>query len=146
MIIRIPQRVKEDCVVCAVAMVMGHPYNYERVLRDSANYPAITGDGSFLAWWEGYLRDEGFQITYRRFLDLYELPRFRGSIVGLLHMNIPRLRAGHVVAVDELGIVDPADGAKDHIVIQDYIYSRLEDGFVFDKEFLAICKYSEASC
>ncbi len=145
MIIRIPQRAKEDCIVCAVAMVMGHPYDYKRILRDSINYSAISADGKFLPWWEGYLRDEGFQITYRRFLDLYELPRFKGRVVGLLHMNIPYLRAGHIVAVDELGIVDPADGAKDHIDIQDYVLSRLEDGFVFDKEFLAICKYSEDS-
>ncbi len=119
---------------------MGDPYTYERVLHDSASFPAVSADGKFPAWWEGYLSNNGFQLTYRRFLDLYDLPRFGGSVVGLLHMTHHRLRKGHIVAVDELGIVDPADGAGDHIEIQDYILSRLEDGFVFDNEFLAIWK------
>jgi len=36
MITRIPQRTKNDRALCAVAMVMGHPYSYERVLQDPA--------------------------------------------------------------------------------------------------------------
>jgi hypothetical protein len=117
MIIRIPQRVKEDCVICAVAMVMGHPYNYERVLRDSDNYPAISAHGKFLAWWENYLRSEGFEITYRRFLDLYELPGFGGSVVGLLHIDVPHLRKAHIVAVDELEPVRELNESLESLMI-----------------------------
>lgn len=138
MIARIPQRTHDDCIICAVAMVMGPPYTYERVLSDSATYPSISDDGKFLAWWENYLRDSGFQITYRQFLDLYDLPRASGTVVGLLHLTHHGLRKGHVVAVDEGGIIDPADGAEDHIEIQSYILTRLQDGFTFDSEFLAI--------
>jgi len=35
-IVRIPQRTMDDCVICAVAMVMDYPY--ERVLTDSERY------------------------------------------------------------------------------------------------------------
>jgi hypothetical protein len=33
-------------------------------------------------------------------------------------MSIPYLQRGHVVAADELGIVDPADGGPDHVGLQ----------------------------
>jgi hypothetical protein len=36
MIIRIPQRTQDDCVICTLAMVMGPPYSYERVVAESA--------------------------------------------------------------------------------------------------------------
>ena len=52
MITRIPQRTKDDCTICVVAMVMGPPYTYERVLEDSSKYPKSTADGKFPAWWE----------------------------------------------------------------------------------------------
>jgi hypothetical protein len=64
MITRIPQRTKDDCAICTIAMVMGHPYNYERVLEDSGKYPKIASNGRFPAWWETYLRDEGFDACY----------------------------------------------------------------------------------
>jgi hypothetical protein len=138
MITRIPQRAQDDCVTCLVAMVMGPPYSYERVQADSGKYSKIASNGKFLAWWEGYLQEEGFQAVYRPFLDLYSLPNFDGSVVGLLGLDIPHLNKGHVVAVDELGVIDPADNAPAHIAIQDYILSRLRDGAVFHKEFLAV--------
>lgn len=140
MIVRIPQRSKDDCVICAVAMVMGPPYTYERVLVDSVKYPKITKDGKFLAWWELYLRDEGFECVYCRFNGLYALSDCAGAVVGLLGMDVPHLQRGHIVAVDELGVVDPADNAPDHIHLADYVCGRLPDGVVFHTEWLAVRK------
>ena len=45
-ITRIPQRTKDDCTICVVAMVMGPPYTYERVLEDSSKYPKSTPNGN----------------------------------------------------------------------------------------------------
>ncbi len=138
MIERIPQRGKADCAICAIAMAMGFPYNYDRVLRNSQKYPKILLNGKFYPWWEGYLCDEGFRVCYRPFSDLYQLPRFRGHVVGLLVMSIPRIQAGHIVCVDEIGIIDPADGAQDHIGIDQYVRDRRAQGCIFDREFLAV--------
>ncbi len=119
-------------------MVMGEPYSYERVLGDSAKYPAATTDGKFSDWWNRYLVDEGFQTVYRPFADLYKLPAFGGRVLGILVMMVPHLRKGHVVAVDEIGIIDPADDSPDHIAIGEYVLSRLGDGFKFDDVYLAV--------
>ncbi len=101
MIERVPQRTQTDCAICVVAMVMAHPYTNERVLNDSIKYAKVSDDGKFYAWWEPYIRDEGFRTVYRPFLDVYELPQFAGRVVGLLGMDLPPLKAGHIVAVDE---------------------------------------------
>jgi hypothetical protein len=66
MIQRIPQRTKDDCAICTVAMVMSQPYTYERVLKDSADFSMTTVDGKFLAWWEIYLVREGFEKAFGR--------------------------------------------------------------------------------
>ncbi len=138
MIQRIPQRGKTDCTICVIAMVMGHPYSYERVLSDSDKYPKISEEGKFYAWWETYLTDEGFQIAYRPFLELYNLPRFSGRIVGLLGFDMPCIKFSHIVAVDELGIIDPADNMPSHTGIPEYVLGRISQGAVFHKEFLAV--------
>jgi hypothetical protein len=39
MIVRISQRTQDDCAICTVAMAMGSPYSYERVLADNVKYP-----------------------------------------------------------------------------------------------------------
>jgi hypothetical protein len=140
MIQRIPQRTKDDCAICAVAMVMGQPYTYERVLKDSADFPMTTAGGKSLAWWEIYLVREGFEKAYQPFADLYRLPDASGNVRGILGMNIPHLRWRHVVAVDEQGIVDPATGAPEHISVQEYVSSRSQQGLIFDDEFLAVRK------
>jgi len=119
-------------------MVMGHLYSYEHVLSDSEKYPKITEDGKFIGWWETYLQDAGFQIEYRPFMDLYQLPRFGGRTVGLLMFDIPEIKFSHIVAVDEFGIVDPADGALPHADIAVYILKRISQKAVFHSEFLAI--------
>jgi hypothetical protein len=145
MITRIPQRTKDDCTICVVAMVMGAPYTYERVLEDSSKYPKSTPGGKFPAWWETYLREEGFDFHYCRFNGLYALPDYGGIVLGMLGMDIPRLKAMHIVAVDELGVVDPADNAPDHISIPEYVLNRLHDAVVFHDEWLAVRKPAPSS-
>lgn len=61
-----------------------------------------------------------------------------GEIVGLLVMQQHQLRAGHVVAIDELGYVDPSDGFSDHVPFDQYPLIQAGRGFVFDRDFLAI--------
>jgi hypothetical protein len=107
-------------------------------MADSRKYPKIEPSGKFPAWWETYLRDEGFDACYCRFDGLYALPNYGGDVVGLLGMDIPHLRAAHIVAVDEAGVVDPADNAPDHILLQQYVLTRLDDGVVFHNEWLAV--------
>jgi len=145
MIVRIPQRTKDDCAICVVAMVMGIPYTYDRVLEDSHKYPKSTPDGKFPAWWETYFRDEGFNAIYCRFNGLYALPQYRGNVLGMLGMDIPHLRAAHIVAVDELGVVDPAENAPDHVSLKAYVLNRLHDAVVFREEWLAVSKLSATS-
>jgi hypothetical protein len=117
---------------------MGPPYSYERVVQDSQKYSKVSENKKFYAWWETYIRDEGFRACYRPFLDLYQLPRFSGRVVGLLGMDIPHKQAAHIVCVDEIGIVDPADDAPDHIDIGQYVLDRRAQGIIFHREFLAV--------
>lgn len=140
MIILIPQRTQDDCAICAVAMVMGPPYSYERVLADSAKYQKISSEGKFSAWWETYFRDEGFESTYCYFDGLHALGQYRGAVAGMLGMDVPHLNRAHIVAVDELGVVDPADNAPDHVPLGAYVRNRLQDGVVFHTEWLAVRK------
>jgi hypothetical protein len=84
MITHIPQRAMPDCAICTLAMVMGGPYGYERVLTDSAKYPQQTNNGKFYPWWNRYLNDEGFLTRYRPFNDVYALPHYGGAVVGIL--------------------------------------------------------------
>lgn len=144
MIVRIPQRTQTDCDICTVAMVMaallGEAYSYERVLEDTRRYPKINADGRFSAWWETYFCDQGLDSRYFAFDGLYSLPDFHGSIVGMLGMYIPRLKIGHIVAVDDVGVIDPADHAPDHVTLADYILSRTLDGVMFQDIWLGVRK------
>jgi hypothetical protein len=140
MIVRIPQRTKTDCAICTVSMVMGPDYPYERVLGDSTRYKKTTDDGEFLSWWELYFQDEGFEATYCRFDGIYALDQYGGSIVGMLGMDMPHLKMMHIVAVDESGVVDPADNAPDHVSLANYVYSRKHDGVIFHDQWLAVRK------
>jgi hypothetical protein len=144
MIIRIPQRTKDDCVICAVSMVMGPPYTYERVELDSERYEKVSADGKFMDWWVTYLRDEGFDTCYCKFDGLHALGMYGGSAVGILGMDIPHLKRGHAVAVDEIGVIDPADNAPDHVALPEYVSSRLPDGVRFHQEWLAVRKLDSA--
>jgi hypothetical protein len=144
MIMRIPQRAQDDCAICAVAMVMGSPYTYERVLADSSRYSKVSSEGKFSSWWETYLRDQGFEHTYCYFDGLRALGLYYGEVAGLLGMDIPRLNRGHIVAVDEIGVVDPADNAPDHVPLDYYVWNRQQDGVIFHREWLAIRKPTSA--
>jgi hypothetical protein len=140
MIKRIPQRTQNDCVICVLAMVMGPPYSYERVLQDSLKYTKKNPDGTFPAWWQTYLRDEGFLIDYFSSTQLSILSGLPGTVVGILGMNIPHLNSAHAVVVDEIGVVDPATNAPDHIPLQQYLRNRVQDGVVFHDIWLGIKK------
>jgi len=137
MIERIPQRSEDDCVICVVAMVMGAPYSYEKMLIDSQPYKKTCTDGTSIAWWERYLVDKGFQIQRCLTSSLHLFPATRG-VVGILGMDMPHLKRGHLVAVDECGIIDPADNAPDHVSIPEYFRARRAQGVVFQDDFLAV--------
>ncbi len=76
-------------------------------------------------------------------MGAYDLWKEGGRTFGILGMTIPHLKRRHVAAVDQAGVVDPADGYLDHIHLADYIQSRLPQGVVFDTDFLAILRRSE---
>lgn len=107
------QRTEDDCTICAVAMVMGTPYTYERVAEDRKKYALKDGEGRSLPWWRDYLRDEGFEVEYpsltdlRRFSDFEALPE--GSR-AMLVFQVPVRGSGHIVAIDEQGVIDPQRG------------------------------------
>jgi hypothetical protein len=140
MIGRIPQRTKDDCAICTVAMVMGPPYSYECVLADGTKYSKISSDGKFSAWWETYFSDEGFEGFYCYFGGPDALGQYGGAVVGMVGMDIPHLNRGHIVAVDEFGLVDPADNAPNHVPLDRYVWNRRQDGVVFHTEWLAVRK------
>jgi len=75
---------------------------------------------------------------YCRFDGLCALDQYAGSVVGMLGMDIPHMNAMHIVAVDEFGVVDPADNAPDHVPLASYVYSRRQDGVIFHDQWLAI--------
>lgn len=53
-------------------------------------------------------------------------------------MDIPHLKAGHIIAADEVGVVDPANNAPDHVPFQQYLLNPREDGAVFHDIWLAV--------
>jgi hypothetical protein len=117
-------------------MVTG--YEYERVLEDREKYQQRTEDGKYLAWWEQYLRDEGFQIEYRPISDLRILPRGAHAI---LVFQKPLDNAGHVVAVDELGVVDPLDTPTEHESLNSfYEIFKIEGWKFYHNAFLLVRK------
>jgi len=66
------------------------------------------------------------------------IPSHGGEVVGLLVMHQPILRGSHIVAIDELGLVDPSDGSPDHVPFDRYPLVKSAQGFTFDEDFLAI--------
>jgi hypothetical protein len=140
MIERIPQREMDDCAICVAAMVMGPPYNYERVLKDSAKYSKVDANGKFIGWWETYIIDEGFPLQHWRWSesDLGSLSlaisMLHEQTAGILTMSVPHLHRRHIVAVDRMGIVDPAYGAPAHENVERYIAARKSQGAIFDDE------------
>ena len=70
------------------------------------------------------MHDEDFDNIYGHFGGLYALEQQGGAVVGMLGMDIPHLNLGHIVAVDELGVVDPADNAHNHVPLVGRCQSR----------------------
>ena len=62
---------------------------------------------------------------------------------ALRMMSQHRLRAAHIVAIDELGFVDPSDWVPDHVSLDRYPVMKSAQGFVFDQDFLAIAKVAD---
>lgn len=120
---KISQRTKDDCVICVLAMVMGPPYTYERVSQDSKKYRRTDDQGRFLAWWKDYLTDEGFEAEHRllsdpkSFSDLMSLPENNRA---MLVFGKPHLKIGHVVAIDECGVIDPQDHPAEYKSVADF--------------------------
>jgi len=89
---------------------MGPPYTYERVAEDREKYSIRDEQGRALPWWKDYLRDEGYEVEYatltdfRRFSDFCTLPQ---ESRALLVFQIPHMRMGHIVAIDQQGVIDP---------------------------------------
>jgi hypothetical protein len=141
MLVRVPQRTSTDCAIAVVATVMGTPYSYERVLADSARYQRFTSDGQFSAWWETYFWDSGFPNQYRPLSQLWQLVG-TGEVAGMLMLGpTGGEKRGHVVAIDERGIINPATNWPDRIrsvdeLLQEYV--RLGCRYEPDKDFLAV--------
>jgi hypothetical protein len=131
----------DDCVICVAAMVMGSPYNYERVLKDSSKYQKVDTNGKYIPWWETYLMDEGFNLHHWRWSesDLNAISTFisrlREEAAGILTMNLPGVQRRHIVAVDSMGVVDPAVGAPPHESLDRYISERKSQGVIFDDQY-----------
>jgi hypothetical protein len=118
----INQRTDDDCSICAVAMVMGPPYTYERVAKDSRKYPMTDAEGRGLPWWKDYMTEEGFEIKHvelkdsKRFSDFQSLPAgSRALLVFQVHMKM-----GHVVAIDKDGVIDPEERPATYRSVDDF--------------------------
>jgi hypothetical protein len=120
---KISQRTHDDCTICAVAMVMGPPYTYERVLQDSKRYPMADSEGHGLAWWKDYLHDEGFETEHGSLSDLRTLSDFSSlpkDSRAMLVFEIPHVRTGHIVAIDQFGVIDPQEHPADYRSVTDF--------------------------
>jgi hypothetical protein len=119
----ISQRTLDDCSICVTAMVMGPPYNYERVLEDSKKYPKSDGKGRAIAWWKDYLNDEGYKVEHKplsdpsSFSDFFSIP---DDSRAMLVFRVPHLRIGHIVAVDRSGVIDPQEQPAHYRTIDDF--------------------------
>jgi hypothetical protein len=141
MIVRIPQRTKDDCLICVLAMIMGPLFPYERIVQDAQNYGYRNRDanGKFTDWWRTYFYDNGIdRVDYAPISAFHVLKYWKGKVVGMWTAQIPSSKVGHVVAVDEIGVVDPADGSPAHVPTTEYLLNRTREGFVFDGEWLAV--------
>jgi hypothetical protein len=120
---KISQRTKDDCVICVLAMVMGPPYTYERVVQDSKKYQWTDKEGRSLAWWIDYLKEEGFEIEQRPLSDLKlfsDLASLPGDSRAMLVFQIPHMKMGHIVAIDRFGVIDPQDHPAEYTSVDDF--------------------------
>jgi hypothetical protein len=135
-VVRINQREMTDCAICVAAMVLS--YSYERVLEDRRRrYPQLDNK---TAWWEWYFQDEGRVVDYLPLAQLQVVQVKDSAVIGVLMANNPAIEKGHVVVVDEVGVVDPADGCPDHLMFARWASLKVTQGFVLDRDFLAVAR------
>ena len=115
-------------------MVLG--YAYERVREDRTRRYGPLDDKT--AWWEWYFQDEGRAVEYLPLSQLHVVQGKDSDFLGVLVANNAMLEAAHIVVVDELGVIDPADGFPDHLTTAQWETLRAAQGFVLDSEFLVI--------
>ena len=133
-VVSVNQRQRDDCAICTAAMVMSYPY--EQVLEDRhQRYPRFDDK---TAWWEWYFQDEGRQIEYLPLQERDAIRANHSNVLGVIGLKHHGLSVGHIVVLDELGVVDPADGLPDHMAFADWRIARLSQGFVLEREFLAV--------
>jgi len=131
-------------VIAVVATVMGAPYTYEKVSQDQSRYPKVSTEGLHFSWWETYLRAEGFPNEYHSLTDLSPAVR-AGVVVGIVMLAPAGGNIGHVIAVDELGCINPATNWPERISTLDELlaeYERLGSPYTPDRQFLAIWRSS----
>lgn len=133
---RVEQQRENDCTIAVVASVMGPPFTYERVLRDN---PGYAQDKS--AWWETYLWKAGFPNRYYPVSCLHFAQR--EEIVGILTLVPIQGQTGHVVAIDELGVINPAMRWPERLrdvddLLREYRRIKGFDVYVSESDFLAV--------
>src|ERR1700730_109030 len=133
-VVRINQRTQVDCAICTTAMVLGFPY--ERVVQDRMQRYGELDDKA--AWWEWYFVDEGWRIAYLPLRKRAVVEAVGSLTLGVLRLDHPQIRMAHVAVLDELGVVDPADGFPEHMPFGTWAAVKRSQGFVLDPEFLAV--------
>jgi hypothetical protein len=110
-VVRVNQRQKDDCAICTAAMALS--YSYERVLEDRRRRYSPFDDKD--SWWEWYFQDEGRRVAYLPLQERDVTQAHDSNVLGVLGLTHPRLSVGHVVVMDEVGVVDPSDGFPEHL-------------------------------
>jgi len=133
-VVRIDQRTMDDCAICTVAMVLGD--TYEQVFADRwGRYAQVDNKTS---WWELYFDEEGRRVKYLPLAERKVVQVNDSNVLGVLGLSHPTARKGHVVVLDELGVVDPATGLPEHMGFARWRAARMSQGFVLDSDFLAV--------
>ena len=60
------------------------------------------------------------------------------TVVGLIVLQNYWMQAAHIVAIDEVGVLDPSDGLPDHMAWSTYCNQRQRQGFIFESDFLVV--------
>jgi len=140
---RVEQRTGEDCTIAVMATVMGPPFTYEEVLDARRRYPMFTREGLVSAWWETYLKDCGFGCEYKPTQVLVATVRGNDEVGILMLAPIRRYQNGHMVAVDEMGFINPSTGWPDRIATLEELLAecaRLGGCYIPEPEILAVTR------